>query len=369
MHEGEERIYLRPAGLIPASGDRLPDPEAGFPAVLPLCGDGLFDFTSLEVITRRGTRLTRRLRSLGDIWDADASPGHQSAAATLERIVGTRRRLAGLSLDRPQIMGVVNVTPDSFSDGGQLASAEEAIDHALRLEEAGATLLDIGGESTRPGSQGTPLDEELRRVLPVIAALAQRSAALISIDTRKAEVMRQAVDAGAHIINDITALTHDPDSMAVAAESGLPVVLMHALGDPRTMQDDPRYDDVATDIYDYLAQRIAACEAAGIPRHRLIVDPGIGFGKTFEHNLQLLSQLTLLHGLGCPVLLGASRKRFIGLLTDEPVAAKRMAGSVGAALAGAAQGVQILRVHDVRETKAALAVFEAALLGRARTQP
>ena len=367
MTDASERIYLRPTGLVPATPAQraLDEAEGRFSGALPLCGDGPFDFLGLEVITRQGTTVRRRLRALGEMWDADVSPALASAPHIVERLTAPRRRVAGMRLDRPQLMGVVNVTPDSFSDGGQFTSSAAAVAHGLRLVEEGASVLDIGGESTRPGSLATPLESELSRVLPVIEGLAATTEALISIDTRKAQVARRALEAGAHIINDVTAMTHDQAMLGVAAEAGVPVVLMHALGDPRTMQDNPHYDDAPTDIYDYLAARIAACEDAGIVRERIIIDPGIGFGKTLTHNLQLMASLSLFHGLGCPVLLGASRKRFIGTLTNEPVAANRVSGSVGAALAGAAQGVQIIRVHDVRETKAALDVFQASLWGHA----
>ncbi len=348
--------------MATSAGSRAISPDdGGYPGTLPLCGDGPFDFTAIELITRRGPAVTRRLRPLSDLWDSDVNPALLPVHTILDHLTAPRRRIAGLRIDRPRLMGIVNVTPDSFSDGGQFGSSAVAIAHAFRLAEEGASILDIGGESTRPGSDATPLDEELARVLPVIEALNGKTEALISIDTRKAEVARRALAAGAHMINDITAMTHDPAMIDVAAEAGVPVVLMHALGDPKTMQADPRYDDAPTDIYDYLAGRIAALRAVGILRERIIIDPGIGFGKTPAHNLQLMASLALLHGLGCPVLLGASRKRFIGGLTNEPEASKRMAGSVGAALAGAAQGVQIIRVHDVKETKAALDVFSASM--------
>ncbi len=364
-HAPAHRSYLRPCGLVPASAASrsiTPD-DGGYPGTLPLCGDGPFDFTAIEVITRSGTAVARRLRPLSDLWDTDVNPALLPVHTILGHLTSPRRRIAGLRMDRPQLMGIVNVTPDSFSDGGQFSSSAQAIEHALRMAEQGAAILDIGGESSRPGSDAITVAEELARVLPVIEALGTRTEALISIDTRKAEVARQALAAGAHIINDITAMTYDPAMIEVAAVAGVPVVLMHALGDPKTMQDDPRYDDAPTDIYDYLAGRIDTLVAAGVVRERIIVDPGIGFGKTAAHNLQLMGSLALFHGLGCPVLLGASRKRFIGGLTNEPEAARRMPGSIGAALAGAAHGVQIIRVHDVKETKAALDVFVASLAG------
>lgn len=361
------RSYLRPCGLVPATpATRNPTPDdGGYPGTLPLCGDGPYDFTAIELITRKGSAVTRRQRPLSDLWDSDVNPALLPMHTILDRLTSPRRRIAGLRMDRPQLMGIVNVTPDSFSDGGQFSSSAAAIEHALRLAEEGAAILDIGGESTRPGSDPVPLAEELARVLPVIEALTSRTEALISIDTRKAYVARQALAAGAHIINDITAMTHDPAMIEVAVDAGVPIVLMHALGDPKAMQTDPRYDDAPTDIYDYLAGRVVALTNAGIVRERIIIDPGIGFGKTLEHNLQLMGSLALFHGLGCPVLLGASRKRFIGTLTNQPEAAARVAGSVGAALAGAAQGVQIIRVHDVKQTAAALGVFAASLAGLA----
>jgi dihydropteroate synthase len=208
------------------------------------------------------------------------------------------------------------------------------------------------------------IEEELRRVIPVVAALAGKARVPICIDTRNAEVMRRAAQAGARILNDVAALGHDPNALQVAAETGLPVVLMHAQGDPRTMQKDPRYDDVVLDVYDWLEARIGACEQAGIPRARLIVDPGIGFGKTLAHNLALIASLSAFHGLGCPILLGASRKSFIARLAGPAPADERLPGSLAAALLGAAQGVQLLRVHDVAATRQALAVWEAAQVGQ-----
>jgi dihydropteroate synthase len=253
-------------------------------------------------------------------------------------------------------MGVVNVTPDSFSDGGLLAGPEDAIAHALGLAREGADILDIGGESTRPDSDPVSEDEEAARVLPVIEGL-KDAGPLISVDTRKSAIMKKAASAGAHILNDVSALTHDPNSLKVAAESGLPVVLMHAQGDPKTMQEDPVYANVLLEVYDTLSARIAACDAAGIDRSRIIADPGIGFGKTLQHNLELLRGLSLFHGLGVALLLGASRKRFIGTLSDEPDPRVREPGSIAAALAGIAQGVQLVRVHDVAATRQALSVW------------
>ncbi|PZX47265.1 dihydropteroate synthase [Roseinatronobacter thiooxidans] len=268
--------------------------------------------------------------------------------------------LCGLDLARPRIMGILNVTPDSFSDGGQFHSFERACAQAHRMVAEGADILDIGGESTRPGAQEVPVAEEIARTAPLIAALrADGLRVPISIDTRKARVAAAALAAGADLVNDVSALTWDRDMGRVVAEAGVPLCLMHAQGTPQTMQNDPKYNDVRLDVYDWLAQAVTRAEAAGIDRSKVIVDPGIGFGKTLEHNLALLQSLALLHQLGCAILLGASRKRFIGTLCGVEVASHRMAGSVAAALFGAGQGAQILRVHDVIETRQALAVGQA----------
>lgn len=353
-------LYVRPVGLTPVRAVAEDEPEG---AGLNLAG-GWLTFMGLEVIERagRGQRRTR-LFDLGEYCERDWGQHTAAAAELFEALRQPRPRIAGLSLDRPRIMGIVNITPDSFSDGGQLTTAQAAIDHALKLEEEGADILDLGAESTRPGSDPVSTDEELRRLIPVLEALAGRTRALISVDTRKAEVMHRAAEAGADILNDVSALSHDRDAMEAAAESGLPIILMHALGDPKIMQLDPRYDDVALDVFEYLEGRILAAEAAGIDRSRLIVDPGIGFGKTLHHNLELMAQIAMLHGLGVPVLLGASRKRFIGTLTGVETASERVAGSIGAALAAAGQGVQIIRVHDVAATQQAMAVWEASVCG------
>lgn len=263
-------------------------------------------------------------------------------------------------------MGVLNVTPDSFSDGGKFLDTDAAILRARQMIAEGADIIDIGGESTRPGATPVWEGEEAERVVPVIEALVAEKITM-SIDTRHSTVMQKAVQAGAHIINDVSALTYDGESMAVAAASDAPIVLMHARGDPKTMQDAPEYDDVLLDVFDYLQERVEACAAAGIERCRLIVDPGIGFGKrVVQDNLALMNGLSLFHGLGCPVLLGASRKRFIGAITGEETADRRMPGSLAAALKGVEEGMQILRVHDVAETvqavKLAQAMHDAAMM-------
>jgi dihydropteroate synthase len=273
------------------------------------------------------------------------------------------RRFAGLALDRPLIMGIVNVTPDSFSDGGDFTRAEDAIAHGMRLVEEGADIVDVGGESTRPGSSEIAADEELARIRPVVAALA-KAGAVVSVDTRRAAVMREALASGARIVNDVTALTFDHDSLPLVAGSGASVVLMHMHGEPATMQAAPRYDDALAEIAAYLAGRIAACRAAGMQTDRIAVDPGIGFGKTVEHNLQILAGLDRLHALGTALAVGLSRKGFIAKLSRGEPPKDRAAGSIAGALAAVARGVNIVRVHDVALTRQALAVWQAVEAAR-----
>ena len=263
-----------------------------------------------------------------------------------------------LRLDRPQVMGIVNATPDSFSDGGLHFDAAAAIAQGLKLAAEGADILDIGGESTRPGAQEVPLDEELRRVVPVIERLAKETSLPISIDTSKPEVMRAAVAAGAGMINDVHALRRE-GALDAAAQLGVPVVLMHMQGEPGGMQAAPHYDDVVGEVHRFLAERIFAAEMAGIARKRIVVDPGFGFGKTLQHNLQLLAQLQRFTELGVPVLAGLSRKKSIGELTGREDPRERIAGSVAAHLIAAQRGAMLLRVHDVAATADALKVWTA----------
>jgi dihydropteroate synthase len=272
--------------------------------------------------------------------------------------MGAVPSFAGLPLNQPRLMGVVNVTPDSFSDGGDFLDSSLAIQHGLKLSDDGADILDVGGESTRPGSAPVSIDEELARVIPVIEGLAGEGK-LVSIDTRHAEVMRQAISAGAKIVNDVTALTGDPNSMRVCAATGVNVVIMHMQGEPQTMQDNPTYDDAASDIMTYLRERVTVMQAAGIARDKIAVDPGIGFGKNLDHNLRVLSKLGDYADINLPVLLGVSRKSFISRIDRDVPAKERMAGSVSAAIAGYTRGVRLFRVHDVAETRQALAVWDA----------
>lgn len=274
----------------------------------------------------------------------------------------------GLPIDRPLVMGIVNVTPDSFSDGGRHAEHAAAIEAGHAMLEAGADILDIGGESTRPGADPVSVEEELRRVLPVVRELAK--AAPVSIDTRHARVMEATLEAGAEMINDISALRHDPEAIRVLVRAEASVILMHMQGDdPRRMQEMAQYEDVTLEVARFLRHRVETLEALGIPRGRIAIDPGLGFGKTLDHNLALTERLPILAGIGCRILYGASRKRFIGTLSGVEAAGGRLAGSLAAALAAAERGAAILRVHDVAETVQALAVWRACEAGEAPPVP
>ena len=293
----------------------------------------------------------------GNELPASAQPTCFESASVRTWHVGTERWELGRF---PKLMGIVNVTPDSFSDGGQFVDVAAAVAHALRLVEEGADILDIGGESTRPGAIPVPLDEELRRVVPVIHELSRQTRVPISIDTTKAEVARQCLAAGAAIVNDISGLTFDPLMSAVCRESTCGVIVMHIQGTPQTMQLDPRYDDVVTDVRRYFSQRLEDLATAGIARERIVLDPGIGFGKTAEHNLELLSHIAEFHALGRPVLIGHSRKRFLKKVLGREVE-ERNAGTVGVSIALVAQGTDILRIHDVRATRDALLAWHAVM--------
>jgi dihydropteroate synthase len=261
-----------------------------------------------------------------------------------------------IRLDQPQVMGIVNATPDSFSDGGQFADANAAAEAGADMARDGAAIVDVGGESTRPGARTIWEGDEIERIAPVIRQLAAGGAA-VSVDTRKADVMTAAIEAGARLINDVSALTYDDRSASVISAAQVPVILMHHQGAPEVMQDDPRYDDVLVEIYLWLEERIAAAVDAGIDRERILIDPGFGFGKNVAHNLELMNGLALFHSLGCPLVVGASRKRTIGALSNEAPTDQRLGGSIAFALKAVEQGATIVRVHDVFETVQALRVW------------
>lgn len=290
-------------------------------------------------------------------------PVSEVPADIMTRWTARRADIAGLDLSRPVIMGILNVTPDSFSDGGQFDDIARAVGHATQMRDAGADLIDIGGESTRPGADFVPVDVEIERTVPVIAALSDVLGRPVSLDTRKSAVADAGLRAGAHIVNDVSGFTFDPDLISVCVRHQVPVCVMHAQGDPKTMQDAPHYDHVVGDVYDFLETQIDRLVAAGIPHSQIIADPGIGFGKTLDHNLQLLNHIGVFHTLGVPILLGVSRKGMIKTIGQAPEAAQRVPGSVAVALAALEQGIQIFRVHDVAETKQAFDLWQAVQTG------
>lgn len=348
-----ERLYLRPTAFV--------DAPFGYDGQMLRLAGGLCFFAMVELIrVRDGDRVGRTLLPIDALepYISSLPPDLAEQARTaLSRLTTPRASLRlgqrTIPLDQPQVMAILNVTPDSFSGSGM---HPDPAGLGLDMLRAGAALIDVGGESTRPGAKPVWAGDEIARVKPVIELLAAGGAA-ISIDTRKAGVMEAALDAGAGLVNDVSALLWDDRALETVARRGCPVVLMHHQSTPETMQKDPRYDDVLIEVYDWLEQRVEAAVAAGIDRTKILVDPGIGFGKTLRHNLTLLNNLSLFHGLGCAIVLGASRKRMIGALSAEAPADQRLGGSVALATLAAAQGVQLLRVHDVAECVQALRVW------------
>lgn len=346
------RTFLRPTAFV--------DSPFGHDGKVARLAGGMNWFAAVEVVQWDGSRrastelvsVERIFETIGDM-PADAQ-------AAWERLTASRSPLQlgerTIRLDQPQVMGIVNVTPDSFSDGGQFADAAAAAEAGADMAGQGAAIIDVGGESTRPGAKAVWEGDEIERVTPVIRQLSLGGAA-VSIDTRKADVMTAALAAGARMINDVSALTYDGRSAGVISASSAPVVLMHHQGAPETMQDDPRYGDVLIEVFLWLEERIAAAEQAGISRDRILVDPGFGFGKNVGHNLEVMNGLALFHGLGCPLVVGASRKRTIGALSGEAPADKRLGGSIAFAFKAFEQGAHIIRVHDVPETVQALRIW------------
>ena len=343
------RTLLRPTGFV--------DSPFGHDGKVARLAGGMTWFSMIELIAvdeqKRVSTELLPVEGIESRFDDDMAEQWRRLIAPRSLLqLGSRT----VRLDQPHVMAIVNITPDSFSDGGRLADAETAIVAGADMAADGAAILDIGGESTRPGAKPVWAGDEIGRVVPVIGRLAASGAA-ISIDSRKAEVMEAALAAGAQMVNDVSALTFDPRSAETIAAAGVPIVLMHHQGDPQTMQQDPRYDYVLVEVYLWLEERIAAAEAAGIAREKILVDPGFGFGKTVAHNLELMNGLAIFHSLGCPLVVGASRKRTIGALSNEAPADKRLAGSITLALKAVEQGVQIVRVHDVFETVQSLKVW------------
>jgi dihydropteroate synthase len=343
------RTLIRPTGFV--------DSPFGHDGKVARLAGGLNWFAAAELIKLEGQKRAStelvRVEGIEARFDEDL-------AAQWTKITSARPALQlgerTIRLDQPQVMGIVNVTPDSFSDGGQFAEPGAAAEAGADMARDGAAIVDVGGESTRPGAKTVWEGDEIERIVPVIRQLAAGGTA-VSVDTRKADVMTSALEAGARMVNDVSALTYDDRSASVIAASSAPVVLMHHQGSPETMQDDPRYDDVLVEIYLWFEERIAAAQGAGIARDKILIDPGFGFGKNVAHNLELMNGLALFHSLGCPLVVGASRKRTIGALSGEAPPDRRLGGSIAFAIKAAEQGAQILRVHDVFETVQALRIW------------
>ena len=343
------RTLLRPTGFV--------DSPFGHDGKVARLAGGLNWFASVELIVVEGNERTASelvpVEGVENRFDDDMAAQWRALTAPRSALrLGERT----VRLDQPQVMGIVNATPDSFSDGGQFANAAEAAEAGARMASEGAAIIDVGGESTRPGARSIWEGDEIERIVPVIRQLSAGGAA-VSVDTRKADVMTPAVEAGARMINDVSALTYDARSGEVAAAANVPIVLMHHRGAPEVMQDDPRYDDVIVEVYLWLEERISAALDAGVARENILVDPGFGFGKNVGHNLELMNGLALFHSLGCPLVIGASRKRTIGALSGEAPVERRLAGSIAFAMKAAEQGAQLIRVHDVFETVQALKVW------------
>ncbi len=349
-----QRTYITPRGILRGVAARA-GLAHGQAWPMPGCAPGGQAFTA-AIVSRRERAVVSQ--SLITRIQYDAGTPDPDIDRELAGIGAPRGTFAGQSLSRPLLMGVLNVTPDSFSDGGKFSDIAAAVTHGRAMAAAGAVLVDVGGESTRPGAAPVDPGEEVMRTAGVVKALTGDGIP-VSIDTRHAAVMSAGVSAGARVINDISALA-DPAALALAAKSGVDVVLMHMQGEPRTMQDEPTYAWCPGDVHDFLRARVEACLAAGIPKSRIAVDIGLGFGKTAAHNAELLDHLGMFHSLGCPLVVGASRKSFIGRLSSGEGSRDRLPGSLASALVAVAQGAQILRVHDVAETRQALALQAAA---------
>ena len=343
------RTLIRPTGFV--------DSPFGHDGKVARLTGGLTWFSAVELLEIDGNRRAKAellpVEGLEERFDDDLA-GQWRALTSVRQPLQMGDRT--IRLDQPQVIGIVNATPDSFSDGDRFPDAAAAADAGADMARDGAAIIDVGGESTRPGAKPVWEGDEIERITPVIQQLAAGGAA-VSVDTRKADVMTAALGAGARMVNDVSALTYDDRSAGVIAGEAVPIILMHHLGAPETMQDNPRYDDVLVEVYQWLEERISAAVAAGIARERILVDPGFGFGKTVAHNLELMNGLAMFHSLGCPVVIGASRKRTIGALSAEAPADRRLGGSIAFALKAAEQGAQLVRVHDVFETVQALRVW------------
>lgn len=348
-------LFTRPIPLDPNASNYLLDSGKG----LPLAG-GPLAFSYLEIISWDRKKLpSKKILSIDELnnWlKKQSEKTKHTIESQITNITSPRVDMAGFSFKHPCIMAILNLTPDSFYDGGKYMNAEEASEHARKMTKSGADMIDIGGESTRPGASPINETEELKRILPVLKTLVAEGIK-ISVDTRHAITMAKAADCGAMLINDVSALSM-PNSLETLSKIDLPIVLMHSNADPSTMQDNPTYNQATLEVYEYLEARINVAKKMGINKEKIIIDPGIGFGKNLSHNLEIIKNLSIFHGLGCPILLGASRKSFIGKISRELDPNNRLAGSIASVLWGISQGAQIFRVHDVAETLQATSVWK-----------
>ncbi|MBI36573.1 MAG: dihydropteroate synthase [Alphaproteobacteria bacterium] len=367
MSHTNKKSYIRPVGVLFGS---IADQLISAGQAYRLAG-GPFSFSHAEMIASDSVgNIESKISSVEGLKDNFRNfciNNKAKVTECLEHFIETRESFAGFSLSgldyKPRILGVLNVTPDSFFDGGLYETTEAAISHARALHIAGADIIDIGGESTRPGAKEVSLDEELSRVMPVVKALSE-DGIVVSVDTRHSEVMRQVIGAGAKVINDVSALRHDAESLSVVANNDVDVILMHMRGLPETMQNEPFYKNVVLDVYDMLYDRINHCLEAGIERKRICVDPGVGFGKSVEHNLELISSLSIFQGLGCGLAIGISRKSFIDSVSKTDGPDRRLLGSIASLIAALNQGVNIVRVHDVSETLQAINMWHKIVMER-----
>ncbi len=347
------QVYVRPISLsYGLDATRLIRSKKA----LPLCGNKKIGFSKIQLTIRSGQIKSR------DIGIEEVSKLKKNLRGEIKKkikcLTSKRKNILNLDLFKPSIMGVLNVTPDSFSDGGKFISLNKAVQHAKKMKEEGADIIDVGGESTRPGAKEVSLTQEKKRVLPVIKKIKKY---FVSIDTRKSEVMNSAVQVGAKMINDVSALDFDPKSLETVIKKNKPVVLNHSQGTPDIMQNNPRYENVLLDIYDYFEKKIKTLTKKGFLKHNIILDPGIGFGKNLDHNLNIISKVGIFHGLGCPLLIGPSRKSFIGKIMKDQDSKNRLGGTLAAILMGAKQGVQFFRVHDIKEVHESLKVNQALM--------
>ena len=346
-------VYIRPLNFLYGKDSRQHIQKK---IAAPICGNKSIAFTKIEIIYKDSKK--SKLLDILEISKLNYKNKNQ-VLSDFNTIKKKRKNILNLDFNQPVIMGVLNITPDSFSDGGKFYKIKSATQHAKKMMTQGAHIIDVGGESTRPGAQNISEKEECRRVIKAVKQISKINKCSVSIDTRKSQVMKQALNAGAKIINDVSALDFDPNAFFLVSKLKKPVILNHSQGTPETMQKNPNYQNILIDIYDYFEEKIKQLEKKGFPKSKIILDPGIGFGKNIKHNLTLMSKISFFHSLGCPLMLGPSRKSFIGKIMGKNDSISRLGGTISSVIIGANQGVQFFRVHDIIEIKEALSINSA----------